>query len=154
MERSPIGADLESEFAAIAADSGCELFDIVMQGDVLRVVLDHPTEAVTLKHCETVSRQISALLDVHDHGLDKYTLEVSSPGLDRPLRTAADYQRFAGRLARITFDRGDTGQTIVARIAAFEDRNGGTVNLDEPATDRRYEVPLTDIRRANLEIEL
>src|SRR4029079_11871912 len=79
-------------------------------GWVLRVIVDRVAdradreEAVTIGDCRHVSEDLSALLDVEPELLDtsaKYTLEVSSPGLDRPLRGEADYRRFAGRLAEI-----------------------------------------------------
>ena len=73
---------------------------------------------MTLADCEHVSRQVSALLDVLDFGTGRYVLEVSSPGLDRQLYKPRDYDRFAGRLARVTFQDPETGKkkTVVARL--------------------------------------
>ena len=102
----------------MAGGYGLEIFDIQLRrepiGMVLRVVIDRPDagrvetpeESVGIEDCQRVSQDLSAILDVEDEfgeaGLgDKYTLEVSSPGLDRPLRHEADYRRFAGRLAKI-----------------------------------------------------
>jgi ribosome maturation factor RimP len=70
------------------------------RGGLLRVYIDKDG-GVTVDDCEAVSRQVSAVLDVEDPIPGAYTLEVSSPGLDRPLRKAADYARFAGEQARI-----------------------------------------------------
>jgi len=86
--------------AAIAVDEGLELLAAETVGSgprtVLRLVVDGP-EGVTLDQCSAVSRQASALLDVEDPISHTYTLEVSSPGLDRKLYSADDYTRFAGR---------------------------------------------------------
>ena len=89
------------------------------------------------------------------HGLgqtdlaDKYTLEVSSPGLDRPLRHEADYRRFAGRLARIVTSEPIERQSAFAgRIAAVEN---GAVLLEEGRKTHR--VPLVKIKRAHLAVE-
>lgn len=63
---------------------------------LLRIYIEHPERLVTITDCETVSREISALLDVHDPIAGEYQLEVSSPGVDRPLFTAAQFARYIG----------------------------------------------------------
>src|SRR5256885_8104528 len=95
----------------VAADRGLEIFDVQFrreaQGMVLRVQIDRPgpaasaEESVSVEDCAHVSRDLSAMLDVDDVVPTAYTLEVSSPGLDRPLRHEADYRRFAGRRAKV-----------------------------------------------------
>ena len=70
------------------------------RGGLLRVYIDREG-GVTVDDCEIVSRQVSAVLDVEDPIPGAYTLEVSSPGLDRPLRKAADFARFAGERAKV-----------------------------------------------------
>src|SRR5205823_9818653 len=94
----------------VAADRGLEIFDVQFRreapGMVLRVQIDRPgpaasaEESVSVEDCARVSRDLSAILDVDDVVPTAYTLEVSSPGLDRPLRREDDYRRFAGRRAR------------------------------------------------------
>ncbi|MGA7799547.1 MAG: ribosome maturation factor RimP [Gammaproteobacteria bacterium] len=81
---------------------GCELVGVeyVSGSSLLRVYIDRP-EGVTLDDCEAVSYQISGLLDVEDPVPGHYSLEVSSPGLDRPLFKAGDFERFAGQQVRI-----------------------------------------------------
>ncbi|MDE2091422.1 MAG: ribosome maturation factor RimP [Gammaproteobacteria bacterium] len=79
---------------------GYELVELEFQGGVLRLYIDRP-QGVTLDDCQKVSQQISAVLDVEDPIPGAYTLEVSSPGLDRPLRKLLDFQRHAGQRARI-----------------------------------------------------
>ena len=129
---------------------------------VLRVVIDRPDpgrvetpdESVGIADCQRVSQDLSALLDVEDEfGQDDlgetYTLEVSSPGLDRPLRHERDYRRFAGRLAKIVT------KEPIARQSAFAGRitgvDEGAVVLEEGRKTHR--VPLDRIKRAHLEVE-
>jgi ribosome maturation factor RimP len=147
----------------VAASYGLEIFDLQFRreaiGWVLRVVLDRPGdagglgEAVTIEDCQRVSQDFSALLDVEDElgrALDRqYTLEVSSPGLDRPLRGEADYRRFTGRLAKIVTDAPVEGQShFEGRLTGVE---GSVVVVTEGR--RVHRIPLAHIRRARLEVE-
>ena len=83
---------------------GCELVELEFHahrgGGLLRLYIDRPASAgsdgVTVEDCEAVSRRVSAVLDAADPIKAEYTLEVSSPGLDRPLRTRAHFERFVG----------------------------------------------------------
>ena len=79
----------------------------------LRLFLDKPG-GITLDDCASLSRILGEIIDVHDIIDHPYTLEVSSPGLTRPLKKVEDYQRFAGRLVRITV-RGGTGKKSLFR---------------------------------------
>jgi ribosome maturation factor RimP len=146
--------------ARVAAAHGLEIFDVQFRreagGMVLRVQIDRlgPTatadDSVSVEDCARVSRDLSAVLDVEDVVPTAYTLEVSSPGLDRPLRRADDYRRFTGRLAKVVMREAVDGQTF------FRGRLGGIEN-DTVAIDddqgRRHRVPLGVITRANLEVE-
>jgi ribosome maturation factor RimP len=153
--------------ARVAAGHGLELFDLQFRresiGWVLRVIIDRPDdphrpagsteEPVGIDDCRRVSVDLSALLDVEDDAVGAgdraYTLEVSSPGLDRPLRGEADYRRFAGRLAKLVTDGPIDGQShFEGRLAGVED---GHVLI---AQGRRvHRVPVEHIRRARLEVE-
>ena len=91
---------LQDLLQASVEDLGCELWGIECQraGRFLTVRLYIDKEGgVTVDDCANVSRQVSAILDVEDPIADKYNLEVSSPGLDRPLFTLAQYERFIGQ---------------------------------------------------------
>ncbi len=158
----------------IAASYGLELFDVQIRresiGWVLRVTIDRPApvadttspsaegagpgneEPIGIEDCQRVSQDLSALIDVDDsltEGLAEFTLEVSSPGLDRPLRGEADYRRFAGRLAKIVTRDPVDGQTHFAgRLAGVED---GAVLIREGR--RTHRVPVDLIGRARLEVE-
>jgi ribosome maturation factor RimP len=97
-----------------------------------------------------VSRDLSAVLDVEDIVPTAYTLEVSSPGLDRPLRTADDYRRFAGRRAKLVMREAVDGQTFFkGRLGGVE----GDLVVIDGEDQRRHLVPIGIITRANLEVE-
>jgi len=148
--------ELVPEIEGVAGAAGCELVHAELKGGVLRVFIDKP-EGVTLADCEHVSRQVSALLDVMDFGAGRYVLEVSSPGLDRQLYKPADYDRFAGRLARVTFEDPATGKkkTVVARLRGLRSAEGeAEVVLEDGATGEPWGVPLKKVKTARLEIEL
>jgi ribosome maturation factor RimP len=107
--------------------------------------------------CERVSQQLSVILDVENliEGPAGYVLEVSSPGLDRPLRNAADFERFVGRLAKVTTSEPISGE---GEQKFFEGRLGGIsegrVKLELSGKNARVvEVPLEMIRKANLVVE-
>jgi ribosome maturation factor RimP len=153
--------------ARVAESHGLELFDLQFRresiGWVLRVMVDRPwqesegpdrpDQAVGIEDCQRMSHDLSTLLDVEDElgaALEHaYTLEVSSPGLDRPLRHEADYRRFTGRLAKIVTSEAVEGQTSFAgRLSGVEE---GHVVLTEGR--RVHRVPLGKIRRARLEVE-
>jgi ribosome maturation factor RimP len=150
----------------VAKSHGLEIFDVQVRrepiGMVLRVVIDRPDDgsierpedSVGIEECQRVSQDLSALLDVEDEfgqqelG-DAYTLEVSSPGLDRPLRHEADFRRFTGRLAKVVSSEPIEGQSAFSgRIAGIED---GAVVLQEGR--RTHKVPLDRMKRAHLDVE-
>jgi len=94
------GSQLGAELAEIAAAQGCELLQVEFQAGTLRLILDREG-GVRLEDCETVSKLTSALLDVRNFGPGRYTLEVSSPGLDRQLYGPRDYTRRDSQFARV-----------------------------------------------------
>jgi ribosome maturation factor RimP len=147
--------------ARVAASYGLDIFDVQFRreasGMVLRVQLDRPgmaataEESVSVEDCARVSRDLSAIFDVDDVVTTAYILEVSSPGLDRPLRQAADYGRFAGRRAKIVLAEAVDGQTFFkGRLAGLDEHGVITIETDD---GRRHRVPFTVITRANLEVE-
>lgn len=148
-----LDSSVESEIAAVAAAVGCELAHAEWQGGVLRVFLDRE-EGVGLEHCEAVARQLSPLLDALEFGSGRYTLEVSSPGLDRQLHRLRDYQRFAGRVARVQFRSADTGRkrTVVGTLYGLEGED--SVDVEDRETGERLTIPLASIIVARLEVEL
>lgn len=151
----------------VARSYGLEIFGVQLRresiGTVLRVIIDRPDrgvpetpeEAVGIEDCQRVSQDLSAVLDVEEDELNaaaltqQYILEVSSPGLDRPLRHEADYRRFQGRLAKLVTSQPLNGQSAFAgRITAVQD---GMVVLEEGR--RTHRVPIAHIKRGNLAVE-
>ncbi|MGH9147813.1 MAG: ribosome maturation factor RimP [Vicinamibacterales bacterium] len=140
-----------------------EVFDVQhrreARGWVLRIYLDRPVadsapgaeeSGVSVEDCERVSRDVSAILDVEDVINHAYVLEVSSPGLDRPLRNAADYQRFAGRLAKIVVvEPVDRQSHLEGRLKGLD----GEAVLLEGRSGRIHRIPLSVISRARLAVE-
>jgi ribosome maturation factor RimP len=149
--------------ARIAQSYGLEIFDVRFRreasGMVLRVQLDRPgpaataEESVSIDDCSHVSRDLSAVLDVEDVIPIAYTLEVSSPGLDRPLRNAGDFRRFAGRRAKLVMSEAVDGQAFFKGRLAGVDEGPVPAVLIDGDDGRRHRVPVGVITRANLEVE-
>jgi len=140
--------------ARVAKRVGCELAYVrYVPGHsdwVLRVVIDCDG-GVDVEHCARVSRQLSALLDVEDVIDAAYTLEVSSPGLDKELLVAVDYQKYAGQQVRIVTVPGPEGATTLR--GTLRGLNGGDVLLDEDG-GQRLVLPRSSIAEARLEVEI
>jgi ribosome maturation factor RimP len=112
-----------------------------------------PDPKISHRDCERVSQQLSVILDVEELiGGPGYILEVSSPGLDRALKKPADFERFAGRLAKIsTAEPIGDAKFFEGRLAGFAD---GKVRMELKGRDARVvELPLETIRKANLVVE-
>ena len=127
---------------------------------VLRVRIDRPGSAstaedsVSVDDCARVSRDLSAVLDVEDVVPVAYTLEVSSPGLDRPLLRPDDYRRFAGRRAKVVVREAVDGHSYFkGRIGGVEKSDDMPVIVIETDNGVRHRVPFGVITRANLEVE-
>jgi len=146
--------------ARVAGTYGLDIFDVQFRreasGMVLRVQIDRPgpaataEESVSVDDCARLSRDLGTVLDVEEIIPTAYTLEVSSPGLDRPLRRADDYRRFAGRRAKLVVRAAVDGQTFL------KGRLGGMDGADvivEGDDGRQHRVPIDVITRANLEVE-
>jgi ribosome maturation factor RimP len=146
--------------ARVAAGYGLDIFDVQYRregtGMVLRIQIDRPgkaaspAESVSVEDCANVSRDLSAIFDVEDVVPTSYTLEVSSPGLDRPLRRAEDYSRFAGRRAKLVMRAPVDGQSFFKGTLGGVEANDVLIDAED---GRRHRVPLSVITRANLEVE-
>ena len=133
----------------VIAGLGYELVEIEYQPSlkhgILRIYIDQE-RGIGLEDCKQVSEQVSALLDVEDPITGHYDLEVSSPGLDRPLRKIEDYQRFTGEIARIRLGMPIGGQrNFKGRLAGVED---DAVRLDYE--NGQVTLPLASIEKARL----
>ncbi len=117
-------------------------------------VVHDPYPKISHSDCQRVSEQLSVILDVEDliPGPAGYTLEVSSPGMDRALKKPADFERFRGRLAKIsTSEPVGEAKFFEGRLAGFAD---GKVRVELKGKEARtVEVPLEAIRKANLVVE-
>lgn len=128
---------------------GYELVGVEYQpqprNSVLRVYIDQP-EGITVDDCERVSHQLSGVLDVEDPIRGHYTLEVSSPGLDRPLFTAEQFERFAGNRVRIRLGAPlDGRRNFTGRLCGVENGNV-VIEVDGDETH----LPLESIDQARL----
>lgn len=136
----------------IVNSEGMELVDLEYRrergGRVLRVIIDGEG-GVTLDDCTSISREVDRNLDVEGIPSGPYTLEVSSPGLNRPLKTEADFHRFINRLIKVktTAPNGDK-KTLRGRLLSC---HGGVVEIE--AKNSVMQVPLDHIVKANLEYE-
>ena len=134
----------------VAASEGMEVVDVELhgrgRGAMVRIFLDKPG-GVTHGDCQAVSRQVGMILDVEEVMPASYTLEVSSPGLDRRLTRPADFERFAGQQVRIEMEFPIDGQRrFQGRLVGME--NGAV--LVQLETGQMAAMPHAQIRRANL----
>lgn len=141
------------ELAAIAADEGLDLLatEVVGSGPkaVLRLIVDSPG-GVTLDQCSAVSRQASVLLDVEDPIHHAYTLEVSSPGLDRKLYSDADYERFAGERVRIKMKPSYREHRVLkGTLLGLAD---GVVRIDDEH-DGVVELPYDEVFETRIDVD-
>jgi len=136
----------------VAEEQEVEIFDIGLSGKdklLLRITIDKEG-GVTLDDCERFSRSLEAILDVEDLVPVSYTLEVSSPGLDRPLRELKDFEKNMGKLARIiTVEKIENQNLFIGRISRVNNKF-----LLLLVNNREIDIPFEKILRARLEIEL
>jgi len=140
----------------IADEFGLEVLDIELRGQaprrLMRVILDSstPGRAVTLDDCATVSRRLGDVLDANEAVSGSYLLEVSSPGVNRPLRTLDHFRRVVGERVRVRFRMpcGDV-RGLVARLTAVDD---GRFVL-ESENGSVIETTFDNVEKANLEFE-
>lgn len=157
MSRNALHQHLIAIVEPVAQASGYELVDLrfvlEQQGWVLRVCVDLPLgsdERVDVRDCENLSHELSAVLDVEDPIPQAYSLEVSSPGIDRPLRTAAHFAHFTGSDAKIALavplvtDKGERRnfRGILGGVA------GDAVKIT--CDGALFELPIADIDHAKL----
>ncbi len=129
-------AELLQLVSPAIADLGLECLGIEYApsrgNSLLRIYIDAPERPVTLDDCEAVSREVSAILDVNDPISGRYTLEVSSPGIDRPLFTPAQFARFIGQVAKLSLNLPVDGRRrLQGPIVAVE---GDTITLEQDGT--------------------
>lgn len=153
LRREELQAKITGLVEPLLAREGFELVEVEIAGTgpstILRLYIDKPG-GVTLDDCASVSEAVSAMMDVEDPFESAYNLEVSSPGLDRPLRKATDFQKYSGKRVRVKtygpIEGAGTRKVFVGKLLGFEDAK---VKVDVDGTV--YAVPHDAIAKANLE---
>jgi ribosome maturation factor RimP len=151
----PFHTGLEARLAAIVAPMlegmGYELVRVAVIGrerPTVQVMIERADGALlALTDCEAVSHALSALLDVEDPMTGAWTLEVSSPGIDRPLTRARDWNRFAGHLARVEMAVAQNGQKRFSGVVLGADAETARLRLEDGA---EVALPRAGMRRARL----
>lgn len=167
--KTPLGEKTTREIATIASERGCRLLAVETAGagrfTVLRLVLERSDGGpVSVEDCESVSREASPVLDAADEISHRYTLEVSSAGLDRKLYSLEDALRFVGRRVRVKTEDpvlplplrpGDRASTSPARNfgGVLESVDGEVLTIVDEADRKIYNVRFGDIRLARLDFE-
>ncbi|MEM7007606.1 MAG: ribosome maturation factor RimP [Thermodesulfobacteriota bacterium] len=136
----------------ILYEKNLELFDIEFKGQsrkgVLRIFIDKEG-GVNIDDCAQISRELGALLDVHEVIPGSYTLEISSPGLTRPLRKPSDYIRFKGKTIKLKTNEEISDKNVfTGKILDFVDEV-----LSIETQEANYSIPYEKIEKANLEID-
>jgi ribosome maturation factor RimP len=144
---------LESLITTELDSLGYELVELRVAGSKRRPLLDvridrKDSQVVTVDDCATASRAIEARLDADGSLGERYVLEVSSPGVERPLRNASDWARFVGRRASVVADA--VGGRKEVEIVRVEEDGGRTVACVRDDKGVEYLLPLADVREARL----
>lgn len=133
----------------VVASEGMELVEVEFQSEprgwVLRLYIDKEG-GITLKDCMAISREVGDLLDVKDPIDHPYHLEVSSPGLNRPIRKPRDFERFSGQRVKITLAEPLGGRRVFQGV--MQGLEGNVLKMD--CNDQVFEIPLGDIAKARL----
>ncbi len=150
--RDEIVRRVEELVQPIADRNGVEIVEVLFVHEngrwCLRIFMDKPG-GVNLNDCETVSREIEQVLDELDFIPHSYVLEVSSPGLERPLKRAEDYVRYAGRLIQIgTYAPQDGRRKFTGRLMGSNEE-GVTIQVNE----HKITIPWNNISKARLAVE-
>lgn len=140
---------LQELFEPSVTALGYDFVAVELTGDgsqtIIRIYIDLPG-GITVSDCEKVSRQVSAVLDVEDPIPGEYTLEVSSPGMDRPLVKREDFERFTGEEVKI-----HTAEAVLGRRNFTGRLQGVEENLVLVEMDKEiYDIDLNNIERARL----
>ena len=146
--------DLTVLFEPVIRSMGYELVGIEFQGSpqhgTLRVYIDH-NNGIGVDDCAAISHQISGILDVEEPIQQAYDLEVSSPGINRPLFKARDYEQYSGHSVKIKMAVAMDGRK---NFKGLLQGLTGSGNVQITVDNEDYELPISDIARANLVDEI
>ncbi|MFM8440417.1 MAG: ribosome maturation factor RimP [Acidobacteriota bacterium] len=154
MDKLGIEAKASAMVGGIAEEKGLELVDLQLIGSAknltLRVFIDKKG-GVSIDDCASVSRLLSEQLDADDLIPAAYVLEVSSPGLDRPLKSIGDFEKFKGSPAKIRTHRPIEGQRNFS--GTLKGVDGDKILIDDKTTGV-LGIDHSDIAKANLEVDM
>jgi ribosome maturation factor RimP len=150
--RQAVVAKIEEIAQRVAESEGLEIVEVELKGggksQVLRISIDKPA-GVTHADCELISQQVGTILDVEDLIPGSYTLEVSSPGVERKLTKPRDYERFQGRKLKVTLrEPVESQRHWEGTLSAFQN---GEITLD--ANGKTIRFPIDQVEKANLKFE-
>ncbi len=151
MRQTPLEQELTAMIAPKVESLGFGLLWVELKSGILSVFCENPqTGRITLDECTTISKAIAPLLETADPIESAYRLEVSSPGIDRPLFTESDYERFKGLEAKVEMDEAADAITGQRRFkGVIEGAKDGIVHLDCPDAGK-IDLPLARIIKARL----
>ena len=145
-----IKQNIEELLRPVVEDLGYELIGVEhnahASSGVLRLYIDEPQRGIGLEDCARVSREVSATLDVHDPIRGNYNLEVSSPGLDRPLFSAAQFSQFVGEPVRVTLNAPVQGRRKFAGDITAVNENVITLSVEGEMVEFNFD----DVVKARL----
>ena len=147
-----VESNIEKLVDGLIKESGLELVDIELKNQgrskILRIFVDKEN-GVNIDDCALLSRELGTLLDVNDIISSRYTLEVSSPGLRRPIKKEEDFKRFSGKKVKIkTKELIENRKNFTGTLRSCE--NG---IIDVEIDNINYSIPLELVSKANLEID-
>jgi ribosome maturation factor RimP len=153
-DRTAVVEKIQAIAERVAASEGLEIVDVQLLGGggtrVLRLFIDKP-DGVSHADCELMSQQMGTILDIEDiiPG-GKYTLEVSSPGVERKLSRAYEFERFTGKKIKVTLREAvEEKNSWIGTLSSF---SNGVITL-EPAPGKTIQFPLEQVEKANLKFE-
>jgi ribosome maturation factor RimP len=159
MNRKQAVEKVEEIAERVARPEGIEIVEIELKGSgrnqLLRIFIDRP-EGVSHADCEFISQQVSAILDVEDPIPGSYSLEVSSPGLERKLRKWEDWPRFTGKKAKVVLKepaQDNQGRDNLKHFEGLISRAENHTVTVELSGGREVNFPFEQIERANLKFE-
>jgi ribosome maturation factor RimP len=154
MRRNEIVNEVERLLQPIARSLGLETVDVQVAGEarrtVLRILVDRPEGGITVEECARVNEALGRQLDLYDFFPHAYTLEVSSPGLDRSLRTDDEFRRFAGRRAEVITGEPVDGQRRFRGLLLGVVGDAVLMQVDR----RQVAIPKAQIQQARLVVEM
>jgi ribosome maturation factor RimP len=153
-DRTAVTEKIQQIAERVGSSAGLEIVDVQLLGGggsrLLRIFIDKP-EGVSHADCEFISQHVGTILDVEDvvPG-SKYTLEVSSPGVERKLTKPGEFQRFVGQKVKVVLRQPvDNQRTWVGALKSFAE---GIITL-EPSPGRSVQFPFEQVEKANLKFE-